>query len=112
MLPVGTVLLDIEGKKVKEAAFGDGPVDAIYNAIKKATGKESVHLVKFDVSSITGGTDAVGEVTVRIEEEGKVAMGQGSDTDIIVAAAKAFINALNKLELRKKTWSDFKKEGI
>ncbi len=112
MLPVGTVILEIEGKKVKEADFGDGPVDAIYNAIKKATGKDDVHLVRFDVSSITGGTDAIGEVTVRIEENGKVAMGQGTDTDILVAAAKAFINALNKLELRRRSWSEFKKEGI
>ena len=112
VLPVGTIIMEIEGKVVKEADFGDGPVDAIYNAIKKATQKDEVHLVRFDVSSITGGTDALGEVTVRIEEEGRVAMGQGSDTDIIVAAAKAFINALNKLEYRRKSWSNFKKEGI
>jgi 2-isopropylmalate synthase len=58
--------------------------------------------VTFNINSITGGTDAQAEVSVRIEEQGTMANGQASDTDIVVASAKAFVHALNKLEHRKK----------
>ncbi len=75
-------------------------MDAIYKAIKKATGQHP-NLETYAVSSITGGTDALGKVSVRISEEGLVSQGQGADTDIVVASAKAFVNALNKLRWRK-----------
>ena len=81
---------------------GDGPVDATYRALSSITGTKST-LRKFEVKSITGGTDALGEVFVTVEEEGKSVRGHGSDTNIIVAAAKAYLNALNKLVIKKKT---------
>ena len=59
-------------------------------------------LLKFEVKSITGGTDALGEVSVTVEEDGKTVRGHGADTNIIIAAARAYLNALNKLAARKK----------
>jgi len=98
--PVATVEMNVHGKTVRESIEGDGPVDAAYRAIKKITGTRS-RLLKYAVNAITGGTDAQGEVTVRIEEGDIVALGQGAHTDIIVASAKAYVNALNRLEYRK-----------
>ena len=69
--------------------------------IKKITRTRS-QLLHFAINAITGGTEAQGEVTVRLEEKGRTAIGQGADTDVIVASAKAYINALNKLEYRTK----------
>ncbi|MGH7909927.1 MAG: 2-isopropylmalate synthase [Thermodesulfobacteriota bacterium] len=100
MRPVATVKLLIDGEEVTVSEYGDGPVDAAYKAISKATGINP-NLEHYIVAAITGGTDAQGEVTVRIEEDGVVSQGQGASTDIIVASAKAFINALNKLRWRK-----------
>jgi 2-isopropylmalate synthase len=71
-------------------------VDAAYHTIATMTRTKS-RLLNYEVKSITGGTDAQGEVTVRLEEDGHTAMGYGADTDIIVASAKAYIAALNKL---------------
>ncbi|MBI5885082.1 MAG: 2-isopropylmalate synthase, partial [Deltaproteobacteria bacterium] len=79
---------------------GDGPVDAVYNAIKKITDTRS-KLLKYSVNAITGGTDAQGEVTVRLQEDEHTVTGQGADTDIIMASAKAYVNALNRLEHKK-----------
>jgi 2-isopropylmalate synthase len=76
-------------------------VDAAFTVIKKLTHK-TPRLVNFTINSITGGTDAQAEVSVRIEEDGTMANGQAADTDIVVASAKAFVHALNKLEYRKK----------
>jgi 2-isopropylmalate synthase len=100
MRPVATVKLLIDGEEVTVSEYGDGPVDAAYKAISKATGI-TPNLEHYIVAAITGGTDAQGEVTVRIEENGIVSQGQGASTDIIIASAKAFINALNKLRWRK-----------
>ncbi len=99
-VPTGTVQMEIDGVVRQEAGFGDGPVDAAFTVIKKLT-KRSPRLVSFTISSITGGTDAQAEVSVRIEEDGTLANGQASDTDIVVASARAFVHALNKLEHRK-----------
>ncbi len=99
--PTATVELLVRGQKRQTTATGDGPVDATYRAIARLAETNS-HLEKFEVKSITGGTDALGEVIVTLEEEGRTVRGYGSDTDIIVAAAKAYINALNKLEGRKR----------
>lgn len=99
--PQATVRLMVKDEEVETTARGDGPVDATYKAIARLTETES-HLEKFEIKSITGGTDALGEVMVTLEEEERVVRGYGSDTDIIVAAAKAYINALNKLEGRKR----------
>jgi len=101
VIPKSTVKMKIRGKAVQKTATGDGPVDATYQAIAAMT-KTKSNLLKFDVKGITGGTDALGEVVVTLEENGKSVRGQGADTDIIVAAAKAYITALNKLASRKK----------
>ncbi len=99
-VPTATVQMEVDGKVVLEAGFGNGPVDAVYKTITKITRFKGT-LVSYSVSSITGGTDAQGEVTVKIEEDGITAIGQGAHTDILVASAKAFVNALNKLEYLK-----------
>lgn len=99
--PTATVELEIEGKSLKKKSAGDGPVDATYRTIKEMVNTAS-HLLSYEVKAITGGTDALGEVTVRLEEGGRTVVGQGADTDIIVASAKAYLNALNRLESKKR----------
>ncbi|MEJ2200444.1 MAG: 2-isopropylmalate synthase [Desulfuromonadaceae bacterium] len=94
--PTATVELEIEGKVKKTAQMGDGPVDATFKAIQKLTGSQA-NLLHFSVGAITGGTDAQGECTVRLEQDGREVLGQGAHPDIIVASAKAYINALNKI---------------
>jgi 2-isopropylmalate synthase len=85
----------------QDVDFGDGPVDATYKIIKRIV-KTNSNLEKFSVNSITKDMDAQGEVFVKLSEKGLVAIGKGADTDIIVASAKAYINALNRLEYVKK----------
>jgi 2-isopropylmalate synthase len=99
-LPTSAVKMIVDGQEVEAASLGVGPIDATYRAIAKLTGTTS-KLLYFAVSSITGGTDAQGEVMVRIEDDGKVVIGQGADPDIITAAAKAYLNALNRLAYLK-----------
>jgi 2-isopropylmalate synthase len=100
MQPVATLTIIIDGIEKTVSEHGDGPVDAAYKAISRATG-EYPKLLDYNVGSITGGTDAQGAVTVRIEQDGVISQGQGANTDIVVASAKAYINALNKLRWRK-----------
>jgi 2-isopropylmalate synthase len=100
-VPTATVQIEIGGKLYQEAGFGDGPVDAATKTIAKII-KTKSRLVKFSVNAITGGTDAQGETMMILEEEGLRVTGQGAHTDIIMAAAKAYINALNKLEYQKR----------
>jgi len=99
--PTATVKLKIGENIIDRIEHGDGPVDATYKAIASMTDTKS-HLLKFEVKGITGGTDALGEVVVSIEEDGRTVRGHGADTDIIVASAKAYINALNKLAAKRK----------
>jgi len=94
--PTATVEMEIKGKVKKTAVMGDGPVDATFKAIKKLT-KTQAKLLNFSVGAITGGTDAQGECTVRLIEDGREVLGQGAHPDIIVASAKAYINAINRL---------------
>jgi 2-isopropylmalate synthase len=101
MTPTATVEMLVEGKPGKQTGTGDGPVDAVYRTIASMTGTKS-KLDAYLVKGITGGTDALGEVTVKVEEAGKKVAGHGADTDIIIASAKAYVNALNKLEYWKK----------
>jgi 2-isopropylmalate synthase len=96
-VPTATVKLKIKGKEAQSAGFGVGPIDATYNTISEMTGSRS-RLLRFSVNSISGGMDAQGEVTVRLQENGLVALGRGADPDIITASAKAYINGLNRLE--------------
>jgi 2-isopropylmalate synthase len=100
-IPTATVEMEVNGEIIKDAAFGDGPVDAAFKAIAKII-KTKSRLLKYIVNSITGGTDAQGEVTVRLEEDGTVVVGQGAHVDIIMASALAYVNALNRLEHAKK----------
>jgi 2-isopropylmalate synthase len=100
VLPMASVQLSVNGRSVKDAGYGNGPIDSAYNTIAKLTGTQS-ELLRFSISALTGGTDAQGEVTVRLRENGLVALGRGSDPDIITASAKAYINGLNRLEYLK-----------
>lgn len=100
-VPVATVQIEMNGEVTQEAGFGVGPVDAAFSAISNIIKTES-KLIRYAVNSFTGGTDALGEVTVRLEENDIQVIGQGAHTDIIMASAKAFVNALNRLEYRKK----------
>jgi 2-isopropylmalate synthase len=95
-LPTAAVRLKIDGVEKEGAAIGVGPIDATYRTIAQLTGTSS-KLLFFSVSSITGGTDAQGDVLVRIEDNGKVVIGYGLDPDIITAAGKAYLNGLNRL---------------
>jgi 2-isopropylmalate synthase len=99
-VPTATVQMEVDGELRQEADFGDGPVDATFKTIKKITRTKS-KLLQFAINAITSGTEAQGEVTVRLEEKGNTVIGQGADTDVIVASAKAYINALNKMEFKK-----------
>ncbi len=94
------VELEIDGTVRGAKASGDGPVDSIFNAIKQLT-TSTQHLQNYQVHAVTGGTDAQAEVTVRLEENGKTVMGQGADADTLVASARAYINALNKLLVKR-----------
>jgi len=100
-IPTATIQMEVENEQIKDVGIGDGPVDAAFKTIAKITGTKS-RLLKYSVDSITGGTDAQGEVTVRLEEEGKEIVGRGAHNDIIMASALAYINALNRLEHLKK----------
>ncbi len=100
VLPMASVELSINERPVRGAGYGNGPIDAVYNTIAKLTGATS-ELLRFSVSALTGGTDALGEVTVRLRENGLIALGKGADPDIITASAKAYINGLNRLEYLK-----------
>lgn len=96
VVPTATVKMTVDGEECHGAELGSGPVDATYNAILKLTGRRP-NLLRFAISSITGGTDALGEASIRLEEDGNVAVGKGAHEDILVASAKAMVNALNRL---------------
>ena len=100
VIPMATVRLLINGRPVQGTGYGNGPIDAAYDCIAKLAGTES-ELMRFSISAITSGTDAQGEVTVRLKENGLVALGRGADPDIITASVKAYINGLNRLEYLK-----------
>ena len=89
-------IIDQEGRAVTDAGTGTGPVDAVCVAIDRILQVPNT-LQEFSVGAITEGTDAIGDVVIRVERDGKVYTGRGSSTDIIVASAKAYLNALNKL---------------
>lgn len=96
-IPTATVrLIGPDGQILADAALGAGPVDAVYKAINRIVGIPN-KLTEFTVTSITEGIDAIGEVLIRIESEGVTYTGRGAATDIIVASAKAYMNALNRL---------------
>lgn len=95
-VPTATVELEIDGRCMTQTGTGDGPVDAVYRTIAAITQTKST-LLMYVVKAITGGTDAQGEVSVRVQEDGRTVSGHGADTDIITASARAYLSALNKL---------------
>lgn len=98
--PMAHVKMKIAGETVSGFSDGNGPIDAAFNAITKVSG-EKPELLRFTVSALTGGTDAQGEVTVRVKDGESIALGKGADPDIITASAKAYINGLNRLSYIK-----------
>ncbi len=94
------LILTINGTDHQVTAEGDGPVDATFNAVKKLF-PHSARLALYQVHAVTEGTDAQATVSVRLEEGGKIVTGQSSDTDTVVASAKAYVNALNNLVVRR-----------
>ncbi|MDH3921149.1 MAG: 2-isopropylmalate synthase, partial [Rhodospirillales bacterium] len=92
--------LEVDGETKVEKADGNGPVDAVFAAVRKIFPHEG-SLQLYQVQAVTGGTDAQAEVTVRLEEEGKTVNGQGADYDTLVASARAYVNALNKLLVKR-----------
>lgn len=96
LISTSTVRISREDQVVEEAACGDGPVDAIFHAIERATGVD-VTLKDYFLKAVTSGKDALGEVTVKVEKNSKIFVGRGISTDVIEASAKAYINAINKM---------------
>jgi 2-isopropylmalate synthase len=94
--PHATVVLSEAGKERKAEAQGDGPVDATFKAIESVA-KSGAELLLYSVNAVTQGTESQGEVTVRLAKGGRVVNGIGADTDVIVASAKAYVSALNRL---------------
>jgi 2-isopropylmalate synthase len=107
-IPTATMQMEVDKEIIQDAGFGVGPVDATFAAIRKIT-KTNYHLLKYTVNAVTGGTDAQGETTVQLQYNGKSVVGRGADPDVIVASAKAYINALNRLEYLK---TDVKKVKV
>ena len=100
-IPTATVKVLAKGKVKQEAACGDGPVDAICRAIDRIVGTE-FEIEKYDLGAVTGGQDAMGQVTMRINDGKQSAVGNGASTDIVLASAKAYIDAINHLVAQKK----------
>lgn len=94
-IPTASLTLSVDGKEQSASAQGGGPVDAAFKAIEKIM-KSHAELKLYSVNNITSGTDAQGDVTVRLEKSNRVVNGQGADTDIVIASVKSYINALNK----------------
>ena len=96
-MPEARLTINIDGEPAEVRSQGDGPVDAIFKAIETIANSRA-RLALYNVSAITSGTDSQGDVSVRLEREGRIVNGSGADTDIVIASAKAYINALNLLE--------------
>ena len=99
--------LNVFGEEKETKKNGNGPIDAIFNALK-ALIPNKASLIVYQVNAITKGTDAQAEVNVRLEEDLITVQGQGSDVDTMVASAKAYINALNELIMKRKKAEDSK----
>jgi 2-isopropylmalate synthase len=92
--------LSVDGVDHQVTATGDGPVDAAFKAVRRVF-PHNASLQLYQVHAVTSGTDAQATVSVRLEEDGKIVVGQSSDTDTVVASCKAYVNALNKLIVRR-----------
>jgi 2-isopropylmalate synthase len=100
-IPTATVKLKTDKKVIQEAACGDGPVDALCKAINRIV-KRNPKLISYSLKAVTGGTEALGEVNVKIQDGKDIFFGKGISTDIVEASAKAYLNAINKLVYTKK----------
>jgi 2-isopropylmalate synthase len=94
--PESCITLSIDGEEHQLCATGSGPVDATFKAIESLA-LSGTELQLYSVNNITSGTDSQGEVTVRLEKAGRIVNGQGADTDIVIASAKAYLNGINKI---------------
>jgi 2-isopropylmalate synthase len=99
-IPTATMEIRVGSEVVRDAGFGNGPVDATFAAIRNIT-KTNYPLLKYAVNAITGGADAQGETMVQLKYNGHSVVGRGAHPDVIVASAKAYINALNRLQFMK-----------
>ena len=99
--PRAHILLEVDGKELAAAENGSGPVDAVFKAIE-VIAKSQATLELYQVNAITSGTDSQGEVLVRLNRDGRIVTGQGADTDIVIASAKAYLSALNWLHTEVK----------
>ncbi len=99
--PTAAVLMDVDGVETSRAGFGVGPVDAIFNVINDMV-KRDPELEQYAINAVTSGTDALGEVTVRLAEGNFKAVGRGAHPDVLVASARAYVNALNNLSKLEK----------
>lgn len=98
--PNARITLNVDGEEKSATCLGSGPVDASFQAIEKII-NSGVELQLYSVNNITTGTDSQGEVTVRVQRNGSIVNGQGADTDIVIASAKAYVNALNRVIARE-----------
>ncbi len=110
IVPLASVELVKDKKPVKASATGDGPIDACFKTIDKAVGHKG-KLMDYKVNAVTSGKDALGEVSVKVAFRDEVVIGRGSSTDIIEASVLAYVNAINRLALRKKKLKQRKKSG-
>ena len=109
--PTATVEILVDGEPRKATALGIGPVEAVFRAIADLTETKS-ELERFQVNAITGGMDALGEVSVTVSEGGRKVIGNGADPDVIVAGARAYVHAINKLEWHKQRHEVSEPKGI
>ena len=96
-----SLVMDVAGRHITEEATGSGPVDAVFNAVRKILPHEA-KLSLYLVHAVTEGTDAQAEVSVRLEQAGRIESGRGADVDTLVASAKAYVAAVNKLAVRRR----------
>jgi 2-isopropylmalate synthase len=109
--PTATVELLVDGEPQRATALGIGPVDAVFKAIAELA-ETKCELLRYQVNAITGGMDALGEVSVTLEEDGRKVIGHGAHSDIIVASGKAYVHALNKLAWHKQRHDVAEPKGI
>jgi 2-isopropylmalate synthase len=109
--PTATLEVTVDGELRKATAMGIGPVDAVFKAIVELTGAKS-ELERYQVNAVTGGLDALGEVSVTVSDEGRRVIGHGAHPDVIVASAKAYLHALNKLSWHKSRHEADEPKGI
>ena len=109
--PHATIVITVEGKEIRGTSDGNGPVDASLKAIESHV-KSGAEMVLYSVNAISGSTESQGEVTVRLQNSGRVVNGVGADPDIVVASAKAYLSALNKLPKRNTcAWCDSRRRN-